>query len=143
MYNTDFQIYLAEKINISIDVITELFSKYSNDVFKAAFVLIEKYGVDEKELGKIWGSYLGYAYVDPNKSIVKPEYIQKVGVQYILENKAIPLYKFGKAVTVSTSNPTNPYLQDKMEKKLDEIVSFVFCFPFDIEIYLQMNNLKA
>lgn len=141
MYNSDFPLYLSDKTGIDLIQMEELFEK-KKDPFDIALTLIEKYGVDEKDLGKIWGDYLGFAYVDPNSSIVNQEFIQKLGINFIKENKVIPLYKFGKAVTVSTPNPQNPFIQDKLEKRLDEIVSFVFCFPFDIEIYLQLNNLK-
>lgn len=140
MYNSDFSIYLSEKTDIDLATIEELFEK-EVDPFRVAFLLVEKYGADEGKLGKIWGDYLGYAYVDPNKCIVNQEYIQKIGVEFVTKYKALPLYKFGKAVTVSTPNPQNPYIQDRMEKELKEIVSFVFCFPFDIDIYLQLNNL--
>lgn len=141
MYQADFKEYLSEKTGIDVEVIDNLFQNQV-DIFKIALELIENHGIDEGELGKIWGDYLGYAYVDPNKTIVNKEFVEKVGVQFIKDNSAMPLYKFGRAVTVCTSNPHNPYIQDKLEKKLGEIVSFVFCFPFDIEIYLKFNNVK-
>lgn len=141
MQDQEFQDYLLAKIDIDSNILNKLFEE-ENDPFKIAYTLIELHGIDRDVLGKIWGDYIGYAYVNPNKSIVNSEYIEKVGIKFITENRAIPLYKFGKAVTVSTSNPTNPYIQDKMEKKLDEIVSFVFCFPFDIEKYLKNHNLN-
>lgn len=139
MYSSDFQAYLSDKTGIDFIIIDELFEK-EVDPFKVAYILVEKYAVDEEKLGKIWGDYLGFAYVDPNKCIVNKEYLEKIGVDFVTKYKAMPLYKFGKAVTVSTPNPQNPYIQDRMEKELKEIVSFVFCFPFDIDIYLQLNN---
>lgn len=141
MYESDFQEYLSEKTGVDFITISDLFEQES-DVFKIALILIEKYDVDDKVLGKIWGDYLGFAYVNPCNSIVKPEYIKLTGVDFIKKYNALPLYKFGRAITVSTSDPKNPFIQDKLEKKLGELVSFVFCFPFDIEIYLQLNNIK-
>jgi hypothetical protein len=141
MNEDKFKDYLIEKLDVEPNVLEELFAK-EVDVFKIAFELIEKHGIDEKKLGKIWGDYLGFAYVDPNSSIVNKDFVNMLGAAFVRENNALPLYKFGKAVTVCTSNPQNPFIQNKMEKKLNEIVSFVFCFPFDIEIYLQFNNIK-
>lgn len=140
MYDSDFKQYLSDNLGFDYDIIEKIPSTV--DIFNIAKVLIQIHKVDKGKLGKIWGSYLGFAYVDPNTSIVNQEYIKKAGMSFILENKALPLYKFGRAVTVSTSNPQNPFLQDKIEKKLEEIVSLVFCFPFDIQMYLRDNNLS-
>lgn len=141
MYNSDFKKYLANHTRVDFSIIDELFSK-KTDIFAIAYDLINIHGVDSEKLGKAWGDYLGFAYVDPNKSIVNKEYVQKIGIDFIRINKAIPLYKFGKAVTVSTAYPDNSVIQSQMAKKLGELVSFVFCFPFDIKDYLQLNNLK-
>lgn len=142
MYNEKFQIYLSEKTKIDFKIIKSLFIKYAEDIFNVVLVLNSDYGISKAELGKLWGSYIGYAYVDPNSSIANPEFLEKAGVKFILETQALPLYKFGKAVTVTTSDPLNPFLQAKMEKRLEEIVSLVFCFPFDIENYLVTHNIK-
>lgn len=142
MYNSDFKEYLSNKTGVDFLVIGELFERIPN-VFDIAQTLINLYGIDRDKLGKIWGDYLGFAYVDPNTTIVNMEYVNKVGIDFVKKNKVIPLYKFGRAVTVSTSDPTNPFMQDRLEKMLDEIVSLVFCFPFDIDKYLQTHNLKG
>lgn len=141
MYKSDFKNYLATRTGVSITVLDELFSKYFN-VFDVALILIEKYNVDKVELGRIWGDYLGFAYVDPNDSIVNQEYIEKIGISFIQINKILPLYKLGKAVTLCTSNPSNESVVMYTQKKLGELVSLVFCFPFDIKTYLQAKNLK-
>jgi len=142
MYKEDFHIYLSKNTKIDLETIKTLFEKNGDDVFQVALTLNSDYGIDKAKLGKLWGTYLGFAYVDPNTTIVKPEYLEKAGVNFILETQALPLYKFGRAVTVTTSDPLNPYLQNKMERKLDEIVSLVFCFPFDIKNYLVTHNIK-
>lgn len=141
MYNSDFPEYLSDKTGIDLLLIDDLYEK-KTDIFDIATILINKYGVDRQKLGKIWGDYIGFAYVDPNSTMVKEEYINKLGIDFIMKNNVLPLYKFGRAVTVSTPKPDNPFLQDKLEKMLDEIVSLVFCFPFDIENYIKLNKSK-
>ena len=141
MYDYNFKTCLAGSTGIDIDTINELFQKHFN-VFEIALILIEQYDVDKDKLGRLWGDYLGFAYVDPNKSIVNQEYIKKIGLSFIEMNKILPLYKLGKAVTFCTSNPTNPSIVEHTQKKLGELVSLVFCFPFDIKTYLQANKLK-
>lgn len=141
MYGPDFKDYLSKKTGVNIIILNELFKNNFN-VFDIALILIEKYGINKETLGRIWGDYLGFAYVDPNKSIVDQEYIKKIGISFIEINKVLPLYKLGKAVTFCTSNPTNSSITEHTQKKLGELVSLVFCFPFDIKTYLQANKLK-
>lgn len=141
MYKSDFNEYLSRHINIDANILSELISKNFN-IYDVALLLIEKYGVNKEVLGRAWGDYLGYAYVDPNKSIVNREYIEKIGISFIQMNKILPLYKLGKAVTLCTSNPTNPSIEAHTQKKLGELVSLVFCFPFDIKEYIEKNKLK-
>jgi hypothetical protein len=138
---SDFEDYLIERTDLEPAVISEIF-KNNSDTNRIAKILIDRYGIKKEILGRIWGDYLGFAYVEPNNSIVKKVLIEKLGEDFILENKVLPLYKFGRAVTVCASDPKNPYLQDKIEKALGEIVSLVFCFPSDIEEYIAKNRTK-
>lgn len=142
MYDTKFKEYLARNTGINIIILNELFNRVPFNVFNVASELIEKYHVDKEQLGRLWGDYLGYAYVDPNKSIVNQEYIKKIGISFIEMNKILPLYKLGKAVTLCTSHPENKSIIDHTQRRLGELVSLVFCFPFDIKAYLQANKLK-
>lgn len=142
MYDYEFKDYLARNTGVNIKILDELFNKVPFKVFDIASELIENHGINKEKLGRIWGDYLGYAYVDPNKSIVNQEYIKKIGLSFIEINKILPLYKLGKAVTLCTSYPDNQSIIEHTQRKLGELVSLVFCFPFDIKDYLNANKLK-
>lgn len=142
MYGEDFKDYLSKQTGVDFKIIDELFKKVPFNIFDVAIALIDKYGVNSEKLGRLWGDYLGFAYVNPNKSIVNNDYIEKMGISFIEINKLLPLYKLGKAVTCCTSNPTNPSIELHTQKKLGELVSLVFCFPFDIKTFIKNNNLK-
>lgn len=142
MYNSDFKDYLARNLNMDIKILDGMFNRVPFKIFDVATELVEKHRVDKETLGRLWGDYLGYAYVDPNKSIVNQEYIQKIGVSFIEINKILPLYKLGKAVTLCTAHPENSSITEHTQRKLGELVSLVFCFPSDIKTYLQINKIK-
>lgn len=141
MYDSNFKGYLQRCTGININILDELFNKVPFNVFDVASALIENYHVDKEQLGRIWGDYIGFAYVDPNKSIVNQEYIQKIGISFIEINKILPLYQLGKAITLCTSHPENRSLVEHAQRKLGERVSLVFCFPFDIKMYLKEKKL--
>src|SRR5574344_1890351 len=104
---SDFEDYLIERTDLEPAVISEIF-KNNSDTNRIAKILIDRYGIKKEILGRIWGDYLGFAYVEPNNSIVKKVLIEKLGEDFILENKVLPLYKFGRAVTVCETETKNP-----------------------------------
>lgn len=141
MYDSNFKSYLARTTGVNSRILDELFSKVPFNVFDVALALVENYGVDKEKLGRIWGDYIGFAYVDPSKSIVNQEYIHKIGISFIEMNKILPLYQLGQAVTLCTSHPENQSIVAHTQRKLGEKVSLVFCFPFDIKNYLKDKKL--
>ncbi|MDD3237136.1 MAG: hypothetical protein PHV37_03465 [Candidatus Gastranaerophilales bacterium] len=138
MFKPEFLEYLVDKTGLDIILIGTLMEG-SQDSYEVAKKIITECGIEKQKLGEIWGNYLGFAYVDPMNTLVDKQYVNKLGKEFILSNHVLPLCKFIRAVTIATSDPLNPYIQDKIEKRLDELVSFVFCFPFDIEEYLNKN----
>lgn len=142
MYGPDFKNYLASNTGVNPKILDELFHKKPFNIFDVALALVENHGVNKEKLGRLWGDYLGFAYVDPNRSIVNQEYIKKIGISFIEMNKILPLYKLGKAVTLCTPSPANSSIIEHTQRKLGELVSLVFCFPFDIKNYLVSNKLK-
>lgn len=132
--------YLAEQTGIPEVKIQDLVNQGFDD-FQIAAILIGKHHVKKEDLGRSWGAYIGYTYVDPLDSMTNIEYIKKAGLDFILARKSLPLYKLGKAVTVAMTDPQNPFLQGKVEDKLGEVISAVFCFPFDIENYILTHSI--
>lgn len=138
MNTAKFKYYLAEKANLDLLKVEKYYKKYKKP-FLVAKKIIECENVIPHKIGEIYATYLGLAYVNPNESVVDKQYLETLGLGYVIEAKVLPLYKFGKAVTVATCYPQNVYLQDRLEKKLKELVSFVFCFPHDIDFYISQH----
>lgn len=132
--------HLSKRTGIQEKELLDILDKGIKDFYLAA-VIIDKYSIRKDVLGKYWGEYLGFTYVDPLDSITNMEYIKKAGLEFIIRYNILPLYKLGKAVTVAMSEPENPFLQNKVEDQLGELISPVFCFPFDIEHYILSESL--
>ena len=81
--------------------------------------------------------YLGFAYVDINNVIFDPQFMKSIPKDYLKMQVVLPLYKFGPAITVATARPTNPFLQNNIEKQLHSVISLVFSFPQDIINYIE------
>ena len=77
MFSNKFRKYLSEKTGIDELILDELYYD-SSDIFNIAMNLIEKYNIDRTELGRLWGDFLGYAYVDPNTTIINMDLRMKM-----------------------------------------------------------------
>src|SRR5574344_1887204 len=84
----DFKNYIASKTELDSEVIDELFKNY-DDEFQIARILEDRYGFKKDFLGKIWGDYLGFAYVEPRNSIVNKSYLKEVGKGFLRANSEI------------------------------------------------------
>ena len=71
--------------------------------------------------------------------IFDPQYMKSIPKEYLKMQVVLPLYKFGPAITVATARPTNPYLQNNIEKQLHSVISLVFSFPSDIINYIEKH----
>ena len=136
----EFLNYLQKKLDLEPFLLRDLMKKYS--IFETVDILVSKYNIDKEKIGQIFGGYIGYAYVDINNVIFDPQYMKSIPKEYLKMQVALPLYKFGPAITVATARPTNPYLQNNIEKQLHSVISLVFSFPKDIINYIEKHYTK-
>lgn len=133
----EFLNYLQKKLDLEPFLLRDLMKEHS--IFEVVDILVSNYNIDKEKIGQIFGGYLGYAYVDINNVIFDPQYMKSIPKEYLKMQVVLPLYKFGPAITVATARPTNPYLQNNIEKQLHSVISLVFSFPRDIINYIEKH----
>lgn len=133
----EFLNYLQKKLDLEPFLLRDLMKEHS--IFEVVDILVSNYNIDKEKIGQIFGGYIGYAYVDINNVIFDPQYMKSIPKEYLKMQVVLPLYKFGPAITVATARPTNPYLQNNIEKQLHSVISLVFSFPSDIINYIEKH----
>ena len=133
----EFLNYLQKKLDLEPFLLRDLMKEHS--IFEVVDILVSNYNIDKEKIGQIFGGYIGYAYVDINNVIFDPQYMKSIPKEYLKMLVVLPLYKFGPAITVATARPTNPYLQNNIEKQLHSVISLVFSFPRDIINYIEKH----
>ena len=130
----EFANYLSKKLGLDPAILKKMLKRQT--IFEVVEILISKHHIEKEKIGRIFSEYIGYTYVDVNDVIFDPQYMKLISKEYLKSKSVLPLFKFGTAITVATSNPTNPYLQNNIEKQLNSIISLVFSFPSDIIEYI-------
>ena len=133
----EFLNYLQKKLDLEPFLLRDLMKEHS--IFEVVDILVSNYNIDKEKIGQIFGGYIGYAYVDINNVIFDPQYMKSIPKEYLKMQVVLPLYKFGPAITVATARPTNPYLQNNIEKQLHSVISLIFSFPRDIINYIEKH----
>jgi type IV pilus assembly protein PilB len=94
------------------------------------------------QAGRLWGDFIGVAYVDTDRSLIDPQLIEKLPEEYAKRHNVIPLYNFGSVVTVATADPFDRAALSGVENYLDTFVSPVFAFPSEIASSLEIAYLS-
>lgn len=94
--------------------------------------------IDEKLLLKedacrLWGDYLGIAYVDVLASGITEEATTRIPVEIARKAQAIGIYIIDGVLTVAMATPEDANLVRRLEKVAQVPLSPVFCLPCEID----------
>ena len=143
--NKKFLTLLVSEGIITEKTLQELCSQYQNNAFDILLHLTKQESASKNKLGMLWGDSIGTAYIDLSKAVFQTEIVEKLPEDFARKNQIIPIYQFGKGITIATSNPENSFVLNKVEKSMDCLVSPMFAFPEDIDeaIDLQYSSNKS
>lgn len=94
--------------------------------------------IDQKLLLKedacrVWGDYLGIAYVDVLASGITEEAVRQIPVEIARKVRAIGLYVIDGVLTVAMATPKDASLVRRVERIAQIPLSPVFCLPCEID----------
>ena len=96
--------------------------------------LLVQYGyLDRDTAGEILAETIGKTYVNLGKTLFQDAVIHSVPFEFAKQYLAVPLYKFGDAVTVGMVNPLDAKVLKALEVFLGAPVSPVFSFADEVE----------
>lgn len=140
--NEKFFEILIDKDLLTEEDLFKLNRIYKGDSFTILMRLCEGFrgGVASKtDLAQYWGDSIGIPYVDLKKTVFQSEVVQQLPEKFARENKIIPVYQFGEAVTVATANPKNNLVLSRVESLLQKKVSPIFSFQEEIEDAIEIH----
>lgn len=121
-----------------------LLRKFNGNHIAALVYLVQGSVTKKEKLCKLWADSLGFAYVDPEKSLIQYAAVQKLPEKFAKKFNVIPLYQFGDAITLATADPGNRAMLSQVEGAAKVPASPVFSLPDDIEdaieIYYQSTS---
>ncbi len=121
----------------------DLEARFPGNELAALLFLAEQRPAQKAILGKLWGDALEIAYVDPTKTIIQYELLNKLPAGLAEQDMVLPLYAVGEAVTVAMANPRNPVTISRLENALGTFVSPVFAFPDQLRSTLEIARVSA
>lgn len=138
MKNPEFlNLLISKKILEKVDT-EKLLMKYNGDAYAVLKHLVGGQVARKNSLGSLWGDSLGFAYVDLTKTLFQQEAIKKLPEKFAKENKLIPIYEIGSAVTIAAVNPADTVIIKEAGRLMGIPASPVFSFEDDIEYAIEI-----
>jgi type IV pilus assembly protein PilB len=107
--------------------------EYKEDTFPILAHLIKKGVVQHAELGKLWGDFIGFPYVDLSKTLFQYQIVEILPDRFARKHKIILMYQFGDAITAAMKDPGNALVVEEVARITKSQISPVFAFPEEIE----------
>ena len=96
-------------------------------------VLIDQKLLLKEDACRIWGDYLGIAYVDVLSSSITVQAVKQIPLEIARKARAIGLYVIDGVLTVAMATPEDTKLVRRLEQIAKMPVSAVFCLPCEID----------
>ncbi len=95
--------------------------------------LIDQRILLKEDACRLWGDYLGIAYVDVLASGITVDAVKQIPLEIARKVRAIGLYQIDGVLTVALATPENAKLVHRLEQITGLPISPVFCLPCEIE----------
>ena len=118
-----------EKSGIDDDLMDILITESDDNPQKLAITLINKGYLSRDVAGMILGDAYGCAYINLDKTLVESDVVNRLSPASAEELLAIPIYKFGNAVTVAMNDPADLHACQRLRAEIGEDVDFIFTLP--------------
>ncbi len=119
-----------------------LSERFQGNDFALMLYMVENRPQLKAMFGKLWGDTLGIAYVDPTKTVVEFDLVNKLPKNFAEQHNVIPIYNTENVITVAMADPANTSLQRMIESHMDALISPVFALPDQIQAALALARLS-
>jgi type IV pilus assembly protein PilB len=136
---SDFADLLVDKKFLSASECKLLLSKFKGDLFRLVVHVAEKTPRRKQELGRYWGDYIGFVYLDLSRTIIQYRLLNKLPEEFVRENLIMPVYEFGGTISVVAADPRDEAALHQAESYLDGFLSPAFAFPDQIRAAIEVG----
>ena len=128
-----------EKCNIPSVSLQGMIKSADGDAIKFAQFVIQEGYLDRDTAGDLLAEQFNCSYINLSKSLFQQDIVERLPAEMAARYRAIPLFKFGSAVTVGMAEPNDPKTITALGNFMMAPVSPVFCFPDEIESAIRVN----
>jgi type IV pilus assembly protein PilB len=134
----DFCDYLEAHGEVIAEQRNVLRGRFPGDELAILMDLVKRDPRRREVLGRLYGDYLGVAYVDCGRTLIHNDLTARLPEQFARKRHLLPLYEFGGAITVASATPKDSRLLAEAENFLGTFLSPVFAFPDQIDAAIEI-----
>jgi len=130
--NQKFLSLLVEKNIFDEKALNLLLRQYKQDTYEILLHIIGEGLLSREEGGMLYGDGFGFAWLDCNETLFRPEVISKLPKEFSKKHEIVLVYQLGDAITAVMSNPLDQKVIKEAEKITGARISPSFAFREDI-----------
>lgn len=130
------------KANIPSWELERLLRESNQDNLNFSQRLIKEEWLDRDTVGRMYGDYVHCTYVNLDKTLFNQDIVKKLPRGNAEKLRAVPVYKFGAAVTVAMAQPGDLQAIRELEQAVMAPVSPIFSFPDEIAKAIEINYMS-
>ncbi len=89
--------------------------------------------------GKVVGDMIQRAYLKLDSTLFQPDIVKLLPQEMAERYQAIPVYKFGEAVTVALTSPEDTEVVQTLSRLIGHPIDPLLCFPGEVDAAIQVN----
>ncbi len=130
---------IATLSNILPERFFEIVKEVNGDPLAVAEAVVKRRWVEREQAGMIFGDIIGKTYLDLSTTLFQPEAVELLPKEFAERYKAIPVYKFGDAVTVAVAKPYDTETIKAIKAFMPCPVDTVMSFSDEINTAIKLN----
>jgi type IV pilus assembly protein PilB len=113
-------------------------NRCGTDLFGFIVELARDFPVQRRDIGQIWGSFTGKAYVVLETSVIDEQAVEKLPRELAEKWQVVPTYEIDGVITMVTPHPDDLELESDIMNRLGIVPSLVFGFPDEVSDMIEI-----
>jgi type IV pilus assembly protein PilB len=134
-----FIVEVAKASEMPFERFHDLIKEVNGDPFVLAESIVKRRWLERERVGMLLGNVIGKTYLDLSTTLFQRDAVELLPKEFAERHRAIPVYRFGNAVTVAMARPLDPDSVKALKAVIPCPVDTVMSFADEIDTAIKLH----